>query len=740
MKRLICLFSIVLYFCSCSFISNEDVVPNSKSLGSQILPEKKVEKPSIYMLTNFEAAAVGSGVVELSWNKPNTVYMTAVFRKKSTDPLFSLIKTGLSGSYIAFSDFGLEPFSNYVYYVSALDKLGREVYRSESIAVKTKPSFERMSIRGTRESEIKISWDWDSSVLGDIKDVKIFRSKVGVVFPEEPDFTYLKDFDENFEWEGNTLTFTDSIELISEDWNKRDYQFYYRLIVEFDGGFTNPVVMSGCTLNPNAPAPVQDLSASYGDYSDKILLEWSVPDDVTVSGYKVFAQQGNSWTLLEPIIEDKNVANFELKYEDQPWLSIDNEYNFRVIAYSEETGDGEDAYVLGRFMPRPTSVYATNRGYLDRIDVKIFTKPIDGFVPEYYEIFRSNSTSFDESAVKIAEVEYNAEAQLTTYADSDVEEGVGYYYHVFIKNSGSVSKFPTSSSASGVAGALPAVPLSDIQVTRGDRLDGIEIVVANSVYDFAGIKVYRQRPSFSPEFYQADASSKTKTSAPTSFPALLDLVVDPNWGYHEAWHVACSNSSERNRYFDSHNNKVCFIDIHNDLGIVPPGEVKYKIALLNSDGVEGAQSSLFSGYRMITHEEFAFQVLLTVMKSHFRLNNMHGVFEAMENERQLGLEGEVNYVFDGLDNIQTRYSNYREFFLFLNDFPGNPQRVAVSMQKNGTLTGKNRTNGIYEGELEFCLILKSAKKTNDPASCYNVTLYGSTKTIPAHFDAAFFGL
>jgi len=163
------------------------------------------------------------------------------------------------------------------------------------------------------------------------------------------------------------------------------------------------------------PTIPEDISASDGDYLDKVRISWSASNDTTY--YQVYRSKGNELTTATQIVNNHPSSPYDDTSADPGtiyyyWVKACNEYHCSEFSTSDSGWRAADV------LTAPTGVLATDGTYNDK--VIITWNGVGG--ADYYQVYRNivNSTI---DATLIAD-----SISLRTFDDLTAEPETEYYY------------------------------------------------------------------------------------------------------------------------------------------------------------------------------------------------------------------------------------------------------------------------------------------------------------------------
>ena len=228
-----------------------------------------------------------------------------------------------------------------------------------------------------------------------------------------------------------------------------------------------------CTT-PSAPTGV---SASDGNYTDKVRVTWNSVTDAT--GYEVWRNSSNSSSSASKL------GNSTTSPFDDSNATSGTTYYYWVIARNDCGASGfsssDSGYITCVALSAPTGVSASNGTYTDK--VRVTWNLVSGAAA--YEVWRNTSNS-SGSASKLSD------SNTSPFDDSSVTAGTTYYYWVKAKNTCGTSDF--SSSDSGYASTTPkTMSIAKCTVTAGSKDNSDTISLSGTMNatadDFSGDNV-----------------------------------------------------------------------------------------------------------------------------------------------------------------------------------------------------------------------------------------------------------
>lgn len=323
--------------------------------------------------------------------------------------------------------------------------------------------------RNVSEEFIKISW---IASLGEVYRYEIYRTPI---YNDVTSLTYVGYVN------GNTFEYEDTLDTNLE-YNKN---FYYvvKAISTYEAGNSSISNFSVGRLKTPAPEIPTNLIVSRGNYTDKITLSWD--STLNAQSYRIFRDS-------VPIA----LVTGTTYIDSSPELIGCTSYSYTIKGINDENIEGlpsasEEGY---KSLNRPTGLIATDtirENILDATDIQITWNSVPGATS--YKLYRS----LENSLLTMSEIAQPSTNSYTDIIDTDLLQGVRYYYSVKAVCALSTSNFSEIDSgilddSTSIIGE-PAAPIN-LSVTEG-LIDKITLTWSMDVTDesapVSGYKIYR---------------------------------------------------------------------------------------------------------------------------------------------------------------------------------------------------------------------------------------------------------
>lgn len=520
--------------------------------------------------------------------------------------------------------------------------------------------------------EITVSWEWNT--LWPLDSFSVYRSET-VDGSYQPVGNGIPAADRS--WKDTSLTASDA-----------GKSFFYKIaaVVEGKESLKSNYAL-GKTLAAGVLGAPLGLSASEGLYRNRIVLSWSAPSERSgeVARYLVYIKEGGTWSPI-PVDAGLNLS-YELSTTDS------SAHSFYVCAESSAGEGAPSIEVVGSLIPVATGLTASYMTNEVSTDVSWNAVTLAGTSPQY-RVYRSSDAVLDGADQLLTA---SALASLS-FGDNAVTEGEKFYYMVTVLNDLSSEEGLPSAAVQGVRGIIPQPTVSLSQGT----LNTIRLTFDN-YKSYLTVSVTASRQSYAPHYFGKPMFSTADGTVPTDYDHSLEYKYDPKPAYSAHASVLTAHASgswDDNASAPGKNRYLVQYHYHNELH--------------STVSVEG------EGYRLVSDSEFLTEFLHTIAKSQFKMHNIHQ--KGMDANGADGpyageVSGEVFYNASVVSimpiqvEVPITYTNYCDYYLTLNDIPGNVQMSKANSNANGVLVGGNVTTGIYEGEVVFDLVVTGGKKT-----------------------------
>jgi fibronectin type 3 domain-containing protein len=530
--------------------------------------------------TNLSAGAVDNSRIDLSWRAASSGNI-ATYRVYYDDDRFI---ASVSGSTTSYSDTGLEPWTVYRYYVTAVQQNGNESGPSNVASARTldgtPPSAPRdLQGQPISDSEVSLVWNGASDPESGVAGYVIFRDGREIDRTSSPGF--------------------------GDSGLEADRQYSYEVTAVngegLEGAAAGPVQVR--TLSDEAPEPPTEVRATAVE-SNAVELEWNAPPgDEDIDGYRVYRDGESVGTTSQRRHRDSGL---------QPFTT----YLYHVTSIGEDGDESAPSSPLevmtldGSAPTKPEGLIARAVGS-ERIDLawNAAQDPESGIA--FYRIMRNG----DEVGT----------TEGTTYQDFGLESGTTYEYRVSAVNgSGLEGAASEPAGATTLDGSGPTKP-TDLTATAigTDRIelswspstdpetgvalyrvfrDGAEVAAATSAaYTDSGLAPnteYEYRVSaVNGEGLESDlsepASAVTLDEGGPPAPAdLLAQAVGPDQ-VNLTWTAPDATDTEivsYNVYRDGSFVGNVVATVFADAGLSPGTTYRYAVASVNDEGEEGERS------------------------------------------------------------------------------------------------------------------------------------------------------
>lgn len=191
---------------------------------------------------------------------------------------------------------------------------------------------------------------------------------------------------------------------------------YYYKAVSYKATYTNSVDTNVDSGYVTQLTPPENVIASNGDFTNKVVVTWSHTSVQKPDGYSIYRASSEFGTY-----EKVGNVGYLTTFEDTSVLNGFSQW-YKVIATKKSFPDSlfseADEGYLTQLAP-PTSLQATNETYSDKIQLT-WSHP-SGITPDGYDVYRS--TSQNGTYIKIKSIGY-----VTSYDDNTVTDLYTYWY------------------------------------------------------------------------------------------------------------------------------------------------------------------------------------------------------------------------------------------------------------------------------------------------------------------------
>ncbi len=244
------------------------------------------------------------------------------------------------------------------------------------------------------------------------------------------------------------------------------------------------LVFSGCSdkgseTSHSAPAPPAvptGISATDGDYRDKVAITWTESEGAVT--YKILKSidTEDDFRVIEDDVTGKS-------YDDRT-ISMSRYYYYKVVAVNEGGESGESEADLGYTNPKlPAKITGLTASNDRPVKVVLTWEPADNIT--HYTIYRSTSPAGEYSE----RVDNYTE---TSYTDESVSENTAYFYRVAGVNIDGTGE--SSDPAEGYARCLPPDAPLNLLATEGTYSNKVT-VSWDPVSNAASYTLYRSDTS-----------------------------------------------------------------------------------------------------------------------------------------------------------------------------------------------------------------------------------------------------
>lgn len=250
-----------------------------------------------------------------------------------------------------------------------------------------------------------------------------------------------------------------------------------------------PALEGNCTDPPETP---EELTASYGDYCDRVSLIWA--PSLTATRYRVFRNAEEDPFFAEELGEESTPGFIDFSATPGVpyfyWVNAENECGESDFTEAE----------LGlrlSFLPAPTDVRASDAAFCDRVEIRWNHVS----AAESYRILRGTSSNIN-SAIQIGT------SLSSPFVDFNVAAGAVYHYWVQGQNEdcqailGSLSDTGSRSNLS-----IPPVP-ANVAATDGEFCEKVRLSWAN-VSNATGYRIFRSSTPSSANAVQIGVDNAT---------------------------------------------------------------------------------------------------------------------------------------------------------------------------------------------------------------------------------------
>ncbi|MBN2651600.1 MAG: fibronectin type III domain-containing protein [Spirochaetales bacterium] len=702
-KRIPCLLLLFLMF-GCDFgVSREDVESNNGSIGSKIglYDGSDLSLDNIFAINNFRLSDSSPRSLRLVWDRSDYAYKYAILRRLSSENEFLVVVDNLSNRTTSFFDDRLQRGTDYIYRIQARSSKNEILYESSDLSASTAISPIGLTGIGTTKPSINLSWKWAKSwplaskfrvyrSINRHSDVfDIFELSFGelVVDSSDPDFHLVK-----FE------------DLIEESDAGKIYYYEVSAIVSGIESYRSNLIGS-YGLNAAAPVAPSNIEVSRGLYSSKISLSWDPVEafegSIAAEYYQVYRKMPDSQNF-------EKISNFlyETSYED--FIENQGLVEYFIIPVGQDDDGkilmGAQSEVVGGWLiPVPTNLYASKLSYSSKIVLSF-----DGFssLDNISKVKIYKSINFDMlDAEEIASVEPSTAEIIIE--DSEISPNIDFFYAARIQSTADTDNLGKMSTIDrGKAGDLP-VPV--LNVTSGSS-DSVTVTCLNTGIDYKSFDIYRRYEYYNPLYLPKERHvNDVDDNFPDNYDQKFYYKINPNRIKSE-WIKIASDVDSVSYTDNCVINQVCG-------QTKARGDIEYYIVLKNYDDVPlpSPNSEIVSGFRLISDREFLEEFIAATDKLESKMTYMHmGGTSGNTSEDVTGdFSGLAQYrpKINGINSITVPIfiSNYKDYYLILNDHPDGPQTTNVSWSANGVFIGGNLISGIYSGYVILDIVIANSK-------------------------------
>lgn len=711
--RYVILIAALLMSCKADPFQGNPLEPDNSSYMNDMATEETGEVlpvavfPEEVQLTSYASTPQLSDKIIVRWKIPRGVCYVRVFwfstmaessaeieSSAANHLLYERVTTAdvspkLSYAAGSFEHQDLAVGTDLVYIVKYYDDKGILLGYSEPATGSTaRLPYGIEASKNSTEGKITVNWLWDNK--WNCSRFAVYRS-----FYRYGDYSLL---DSNIS--GDLRSFTDNSLLESE----HGKAFYYK-VSAFDGDRESLISFAavGKTVLQGAPQKPLNLQASKGLYKNKISLSWEPPADqaVELDRYLIYYKIGTTWS--ETPIDNGLALTYDFVLTD----GNDSSIQFYVCG-ANAIGEGvPSAYNIGFIIPKVTGITA---GFLASDQEVSLMWDAVSIGNAAYHIYRSADAVKDASDSRLTASPHAG----LSWSDTEATEGVEYYYFVTTVNTLSSEE---GLAGNGILGLRGVIPTPVFSLSRGSSMQ-VDCTFTN-LKDYLTVKISASRPGYQPRFYGKPMFNTKDGAKPANYEDALKYKVNPMFSYSP--HKVIADAVATSLWSDVS---------------ATPGKNLYKVRYSYKGLIQSDWSGEQEGWREISDEEFLTEVLHTVNRSQFRMNNIHeGGMTAGNSEGPFygNVSGECYYdanitlssPYGGAGaSVPITYTNYCDYYLTLNDISGNPQTSVANSNLLGHLHGGNIISGLYAGEVLFNLAVeggvKSKGHSKHPESNYKV--------------------
>ncbi len=340
--------------------------------------------------------------VRLTWNPVSYAQHYKVYRGVDGGIYYSLLSNAFTSEY---DDTTASSLTTYRYYVVAVNSVGDASSSSETdtgfvTSTLTLPSIPTGVSASDGSFADKVRVLWDSSAGASLYKIQRALVTGGIsIYTEIGTSTATYYYDDTAE---------------------QDNVYNYRIVA------TNPLFESGpstadsgfVTLGINLPAIPTGVTASDGDFTDKVQLSWEVAANAV--GYKVYKAPVTGGLTAYQLIENTISTTFE-----DSEVTPGAHYSYKISSYGilldSDLSVSDTGFAAGVSPGVPTDLAASNGLYSDHISVS--WQPVDNAL--YYHVYRGVVN--DEGIILYMEI---ADIAGTTLDDYDILPDFLYIYKV----------------------------------------------------------------------------------------------------------------------------------------------------------------------------------------------------------------------------------------------------------------------------------------------------------------------
>ncbi|MGL4561179.1 MAG: fibronectin type III domain-containing protein, partial [Brevinema sp.] len=407
-------------------------------------------KKTFFSAPNTISASSGlfNDRIILEWDKVVGAKQYQVLRSQD-NVNFDLIATIYFNYY---EDKDISGGTTYYYQINSIDADGiLSSDRSPIVSGSTfSPQISLFSKGGEFYDKIVLHWE----KVPFVEQYKVFRSTI-------PNFL------------GHEIAILQSNAITYEDLNVKPSEiYYYTIIYQNTTAMGQSHAIKSYVKSDNAPPKVQNIKASQGEFSDRIVLTWTSFGEHCSYQIDRFSPQDSSWK--EIAISQKNT------YTD---FSFDDayEYKYRIIAMNPNLGEVSDP-VQGWILRSPIGLKASD-SYAEKITISWDVAP----AVQRYNIYVSE---FSDQGFKLltsyALKDSTQRASFDHRLECDVDQKELYYQVELLTDT---QNGPKSPPIKGILKKMPAP--QNIKALNNRGANPMINLVWDSVQGARGYRVYR---------------------------------------------------------------------------------------------------------------------------------------------------------------------------------------------------------------------------------------------------------